>query len=320
MIITVTPNPSVDRTVFVDALPRGTVIRSRRSSSEPSGKGVNVALALRAHDREVLAVLPVGGPAGAQLADMLRCADVPHRTVPIADDVRSNISLVEPDGTVTKINEAGPTLDPAEAEALMLAALKETHEVAWLALGGSLPGGVPETFYARLTDEARRQGVKVAVDTSGPALRAALRGRPDLVKPNAHELAEVAERHLRCLGDVVDAAGLLRTRGAGCVLASLGADGAVLVDDSGVFHAEAPVTRVVSAVGAGDALLAGFLAAGGSGHRALRQALSWAAAAVQHEGTLLTGADPAVPVLIHDHIDRDRPLAEPVAYGPVPPG
>jgi 1-phosphofructokinase len=113
---------------------------------------------------------------------------------------------------------------------------------------------------------------------------------------------------------VVDAAELLRKEGAAAVLASLGPDGALLVDDSGVVHGEAPVVTVVSAVGAGDALLAGFLAGGGSGREALRTALAWAAAAVQHEGTLFAAADPAVPVTLHAEVDRGRALLEPVAY------
>jgi 1-phosphofructokinase len=311
MIITVTPNPSVDRTVFIDALPRGAVIRSRRTRSEPSGKGVNVALALRAHGHDVVTVLPAGGAVGAQIMAMLEVVGVPFISVPIAGDIRSNVSLVEPDGTVTKINEPGPVLDAAEAEALTLAALEKTDSATWLVGCGSLPPGAPENLYAQLTAEGRRRGVKVAVDSSGDALRAALPARPDLVKPNADELAEVVGRPLRTLGDVVDAAVVLRERGAGSVLASLGADGAILVDDSGALHGMAPVPRVVSTVGAGDALLAGFLAAGGSGREALRTALTWGAAAVQHEGTLFSAADPAVTVTIHDVIDRGRDLTEP---------
>ncbi|GAA1786796.1 1-phosphofructokinase [Planosporangium flavigriseum] len=314
MIITVTPNPSVDRTVFVDALPRGAVIRSRRTRSEPSGKGVNVALALRAHDHEVINVLPVGGPVGTQIEAMLRDADVLSMAVPIAGDIRSNISLVEPDGTVTKVNEAGPQLTEAEVAALTGAALEKADGASWLAGCGSLPAGVPADFYASLVTEGRRRGVRVAVDSSGPALRAALPAGPDLVKPNAHELAEVVDRPLQTLGDVVDAAQVLRQRGARAVLASLGADGAILVDDNGTLHGRAPVAQVVSAVGAGDALLAGFLAAGGCGAQALRSALAWAAAAVQHEGTLFSAADPGVTVTIDDTVDRDYRLVEQVAH------
>ncbi|XVQ89136.1 1-phosphofructokinase family hexose kinase [Microbispora siamensis] len=311
MIVTITPNPSVDRTVFIDTLPRGAVIRSRRTRSEPSGKGVNVALALRAHGHDVVAVLPVGGAVGTQIVAMLDAADVPFIAVPITGEIRTNVSLAEPDGTVTKINEAGPALDPAEAEALAVAALERADGSTWLAGCGSLPAGLPEDFYAHLAVQGRRRGVKVAIDSSGAALRAALPGGPDLVKPNVHELADVVERPLKTLGDVIDAAVVLRQWGARSVLASLGADGAILLDDDGVLHGQAAVPRVVSAVGAGDALLAGFLAGGGGGRDALRNALTWAAAAVGHEGTLFSGADLALTVTIDDVIDRERHLTEP---------
>jgi 1-phosphofructokinase len=312
MIVTITPNPSVDRTLFVDALSRGAVVRSGRGRSEPSGKGVNVALALLAHGDAVVAVLPVGGGTGARLEEMLRAADVPLVTVPIAGEIRSNVSIVEPDGTVTKINEAGPLLTPAEVEALARAAWERADGARWLVGGGSLPAGVPVDFYARLASEGRRRGLKVAVDGSGPVLRAALAAGPDLVKPNAHELAEATSRPLRTLGDVVDAAARLRDQGVGTVLASLGPDGAILVDEKGAVHGRAPVARVVSSVGAGDALLAGFLSAGGEGPKALATALTWAAAAVQHEGTLFSAADPGVEVMIAPTVDRERPLREPI--------
>jgi len=313
MIITLTPNPSVDRTLFVDALPRGAVIRSRGVRSEPSGKGVNVALALRAHQHDALAVLPVGGPIGAQLTGMLQATDVDHITVPISGEIRSNISLVEPDGTVTKVNEPGPALSPSEIEALIAAALKDTHDVTWLAACGSLPPQTPEDLYARLTADAHRSGVRIAVDSSGAPLRAAVAAGPDLVKPNAEELAEATGRDLRTLGDVLDAAAILCSQGAGAVLASLGADGAVLLEDGTALHAETPDVQVVSTVGAGDALLAGFLSAGGRGEQALRTAMVWAAAAVQHDGTLFGPTDSPHTTLVHHRPDRARRLSEPAA-------
>lgn len=315
MIITLTPNPSVDRTLFIDALPRGTVIRSRRGSSEPSGKGVNVALALCANGYDTLAVLPVGGPAGRQMVKMLQDHHVDHITVPISGDIRSNISLVEPDGTVTKVNEAGPVLDTAEVGALTSAALARSCGASWLAGCGSLPGGAGEDLYVRLVAEGRRRGVKTAIDTSGRALRRALAHHPDLVKPNAEELAEATGRPLRTLRDVLDAAWMLREQGAESVLASLGPDGAILLDHDGAVHGEATVTTVASAVGAGDALLAGFLAVGARGRDALQTGLAWAAAAVQHEGTLYPSNHASAAVKIHDEIDGDRPLAEPQTAG-----
>jgi 1-phosphofructokinase len=128
-------------------------------------------------------------------------------------------------------------------------------------------------------------GIRLAADTSGPALRLAVHAGAALVKPNRDELAEAVGRELPTLDEVVQAAHELRSWGAGAVLASLGADGAVLVDDDGVVVGSAPVDRPRSAVGAGDALLAGFLAAGAKGTEALTEALAWAAAAVSLPGS-----------------------------------
>ncbi|WP_423182891.1 1-phosphofructokinase family hexose kinase [Arthrobacter sp. NyZ413] len=311
MIITVSPNPSVDRTLCIEALPHGGVIRSSRGYSEPSGKGVNVAVALHAHGLDVLTILPAGGMAGQQITGMLSTLDVPHVTVPIAQEIRNNVSLVEPDATVTKINEIGPVLDNAEATALVEAALSRVKAGDWLVLCGTLPDGDVENLFIDLVIGARRLNARVAVDTSGEALRSVLPYGPDLVKPNAGELAELTGRSLETLGDVVDAASELRRQGAGAVLASLGSDGAILLDGSGCYFGHAPVERVVSAVGAGDAMLAGFLAGGAKGTHALREGMAWAAASVQNEGTLYRGPRSRIEVDISDDLDRDRALLEP---------
>jgi 1-phosphofructokinase len=308
MIVTVTPNPSVDRTVFIDSLPRGAILRSTRSWSEPSGKGVNVALALAAHGYQAAAILPIGGPAGVHLAEMLHQFRVDYRAVHIAGDVRVNISLVEPDGTVTKINEIGPALTSREIDMLITTAMGATRPGSWLAGCGSLPAGADDDFYARLVTNVRSSGARTAVDTSGPSLTVAVAAKPDLVKPNSDELAEAVGGTLTTLGDVAEAAQILRERGAGAVLASLGPDGALLVDADGALHGKAPVDNVVSTVGAGDALLSGFLAGGGRGPDALALGLRWAAAAVQHHGTLFTADNHEAPVTISERLPGRQPL------------
>jgi 1-phosphofructokinase len=285
MIVTLTANPSVDRTVEVDALVRGAVLRARSSHVDPGGKGVNLARALAANGRKTCAVLPAGGWEGEQLAALLAPQDVAVVLVPVTGSVRANVSVVEPDGTVTKLNEPGPTLSAAEVEAVTAATVTAAAGADWVAASGSLPPGAPVDFYARLVERLRPTGVRVAVDSSGPPLAAALAARPDLVKPNREELAEVTGRRITTLGEAVAAAEQLRRRGPRTVLASLGADGALLVDRAGAAHGEAPVPRPRSAVGAGDALLAGFLAAGGSGPAALTEALAWGAAAAGLPGS-----------------------------------
>lgn len=312
MILTLTPNPSVDRTLFIPELTRGGVTRSLRYRSEPSGKGVNVSLALASQGHATRAVFPAGGYAGLQIRQMLLEAHIDHVATPIEDDIRSNISLVEPSGTVTKVNEIGPVVTVAESDLLLQAAYAGLEEAAWLAACGSLPSGMPEDLYAGLIDTCHERGVKIAVDAWGAPLRRALPHGPDLVAPNVLELADTVGRSMTTVGDVLDCAEFLRKQGARAVLASLGPDGAMLVDDDGAHHGESPVESVVSAVGAGDALLAGFLSAGGEGTAALAVALQWAAAAVQHEETLFSTADPT-RTFIHDDIDCTRKLVEPVS-------
>ena len=302
MIVTLTPNPSVDLTLAVDRLAPGTVHRASSGWSEPSGKGVNVTLALRAHGVGTRAVLPVGGPNGTWLAAQLEQAGIDHVGVPIAGNIRTNVSVVEPNGKVTKINAPGPPLSAAEIEALLDATLKAASQARWLVGAGSLPHGVRPDLYNRLARRAHEAGLRVAIDSSGPPLLAALAAGPDLVKPNADELAEAAGKPVTTVGQALDAARRLQELGARTILASLGADGALLVEEDLVLHAEVVIEHARSAVGAGDALLSGFLAGGASGAPALRTALTWAATALQQPGTLLgPHADKgAFQILFHD--------------------
>ena len=114
MIVTLTPNPSLDRTLFLDNFTRGALNRCTATLAEPSGKGINVAMALHRHGVPVLAVLPIGGPAAEQLVQLLDTAGLPYRAVTITGTIRTNVSIIEADGTSSKINEPGPTLTSEE--------------------------------------------------------------------------------------------------------------------------------------------------------------------------------------------------------------
>ena len=175
----------------------------------------------------------------------------------------------------------------------------------WLVCAGSLPAGLPAGWYGEVVELGHRNGVSVAVDTSGAALAESLSAEPDLVKPNVHELAELTGRVPQTLGEVIEAAQEVRRRGARTVLASLGGDGAILVDAAGAVWGHAPVDRVVSTVGAGDAMLAGYLSCPQGRSEALATALQWGAAAVQNEGTLFSPNASRVPVTVTDQ--RLRP-------------
>jgi 1-phosphofructokinase len=301
MIVTLTPNPSLDRTLFLDTFTRGAVNRCTATLVEPSGKGINVALALHSHGVPALALLPSGGPAGEQLVQLLVTAGLPYRTVTITGTIRTNVSMIEADGTSSKINEPGPTLSSDEVTELLRATLDSCSSADWLAICGTLPNGFSERDLVKAVWAARTAGLRVVVDTSGSTLRTVLTAAPQLVKPNAHELAEVTGRPIQTIGDVTAAAELLRAKGLGTVLVSLGRDGAVLVDSNGALHGRTAAVDAINTVGAGDAFLAGYLAAAAKAlvpTDRLTWALRWGATAVQHQGTLFSRVDDRIPVRV----------------------
>ncbi|KOG58538.1 MULTISPECIES: 1-phosphofructokinase [Streptomyces] len=315
MILTVTPNPSLDRTYEVQALKRGEVIRAETERMDPGGKGVNVSRAVAAAGRRTVAVLPLGGAPGALVAELLHAQGIEVAPVPVVGATRSNIALAEADGVLTKINAPGPQLSEAEQELLLDTVRSQSRDADWIACCGSLPRGLAPSWYADVVTRAHAGGARIALDTSGRALLEALRARPDVVKPNAEELAEAVARPLATVGDALKAAEEVRAMGARAVLASLGADGQLLVSDAGAWFGSARVSAVRSNVGAGDASLAGFLIAGGTGPDALASAVAHGAAAVQLPGSVMptpADLDPAAVTVTTD-IPLDRELTEPAS-------
>jgi 1-phosphofructokinase len=310
VIVTLTLNPSLDRTIEVDRLTRGAVIRAGGAHLDPGGKGVNVSRALLANGVPSRAVVPCGGADGQRLVGLLEREGVDVLAVPTSGATRSNVTLAEPDGTVTKVNEPGAPMPPEDLARVAAAVLRAAGSADWVVGCGSLPPDVPVDVYAMLVRRLAGTDVRVAVDTSGPALLAAVAAGAVLVKPNREELAEAVGRPLASLGDVVDAARELRSWGAGTVLASLGADGAVLVDTDGVIVGESLPIEPRSTVGAGDAFLAGFLAAGAAGEKALAEALAWGSAAAALPGSRMPGPDDISrdAVRITSGPDLGRPL------------
>lgn len=285
MIVTVTPNPSLDRGVLVDRLDRGEVHRASGVRVDPGGKGVNVARALAAADHTTLAVLPTGGVEGNNLAELLAPEAVSVVEVPVEAATRSNITVVEADGTTTKINEPGNALSTDELDTLRARLGEVATRARWVVASGSLPDGCPDDYYADLVRTARAAGARVAVDSSGPALAHACDAGPDLLAPNHEELAELAGHRPVGLADVVDTARSVRAHGPGSVLVTLGEDGVLLVEKDSAWLGTSSARSVRSTVGAGDAALAGYLLAGADGPEALRSAVAYGTAAVELPGS-----------------------------------
>src|SRR6476619_7441463 len=181
-VVTVTPNPSLDHTVEVPVLERGEVQRTSQALVEAGGKGVNVARALAKHGHRTTAILPAGDDA-QRMIGLLTPQHVSTVAVPITGAIRTNIAVVEQDGTTTKLNEPGATLSPVELAALLNAVEEYLGpRPSWLVAAGSLPGGVPDDFYARVAALAVAARVPVAIDTSGPALAAAIDAGATVIK------------------------------------------------------------------------------------------------------------------------------------------
>lgn len=310
MILTLTPNPSLDLTYELDRLVRGEVQRAGDMSVEAGGKGINVTRNLVANGAASRAVAPVGGPSGEQFLSLLEDTGIDLVRVPVAGPVRMNASLVEKQGVGTKINASGPQLSGAELDELLEATAAAAEGATWLAVCGSLPPGTPKDLYARVVAVAREAGCRVAIDSSGSPLEVALQEGPDLIKPNLEELSELVGRRLATFGEVLAAAGEIHARGVASVLVSLGADGAVLVDAEGALHADTPPFTPRSTVGAGDSLLAGFLFAVGDRAGALIEAVAWGAAAARLPGS--RGPRPEdldrEAVTLHEEFDLQRTL------------
>lgn len=209
MILTLTANPSLDRTIELGGpVLRGQVQRAVWAGQQPGGKGVNVSRAVSAAGRSTRAVVP--GDADDPVLTGLDAIGLAHDSVPTGAPIRSNITVTEPDGTTTKINEPGSALSPERQAQLLELVAALAAEADWVVLAGSLPPGVDDGFYARAIARIREipQPPSIAVDTSGAPLAEALAQSPDLIKPNAEELAE-----LLCAADLLDEAGLLHPAG-----------------------------------------------------------------------------------------------------------
>jgi 1-phosphofructokinase len=296
MIVTLTANPSVDRTMKLDAsIQRGGVFRATSVGDEAGGKGVNVARAVAHAGVPAVAVLPADDD--DLLVKGLIEAGVHPVNVPVGRPSRVNITVTEPDGTTTKFNDPGHEFGPGVLDAVKHRLRERSRAHDWVVLSGSLPPGAPSGWYAEVLGELKDVGRKVAVDTSGDALAAVVAadaGRLDLLKPNADELASLTgddgDRLEAEPAAAARAARALVDRGVGAVLLTLGAHGALLVTADGTWRATPPAVTVRSTVGAGDASLAGYLLADLRSCAApdrLREAVAFGAAAAALPGSTM---------------------------------
>jgi 1-phosphofructokinase family hexose kinase len=259
MIITLTVNPAIDRTITVDRLAFEDRAYILSSKDTPGGRGINASNVIHAFGGKTIAVLPAGGTSGARFEEFLKDCGFPTVVVRIQNKVRTNLTITDKNGLTMKLNEPGPTLTKAEVSKLDKAVRAQIDGASWLMLCGSLPPGVPGTFYASLIEFAHKKKVKTLLDTDGEALLHGIEARPTVVKPNQAEAERLLSSVLLTRTQYLTAVERILRMGVECVVLSLGSRGVVSATAAGVLEVIPPRIDAISPIGAGDALSAAFV-------------------------------------------------------------
>lgn len=259
MIVTVTPNPALDRTLTVPRITFNEVLRATASRLDWGGKGFNVSRALAALGVESVALGFIGGATGQMLEHGLNDLGIVTDLVYVGGETRTNTVIVEAStGQYVKVNEAGPTLQAKEVAVFFERARERVRAGDIWVLAGALPPGVSPDFCTRLIALVQGGGARALLDSSGEPLRLGCAARPYLVKPNVAEAEEMTGREIRSDADALAAAASFLRQGIELVALSRGADGLLLASQERAVWARPPRVQVQHPTGAGDALLAGL--------------------------------------------------------------
>ena len=263
MITALCLNPSLDRTVYVERLEIGGTNRVLREQTVPGGKGVNVARMMASFGLPSRAALFLGREDERLMEETLSGWGCGMRAVMLDGALRVNIKVMDQSrGEITELNAPGSPVNDRQLEAMEDLVIESAAQSRWLCLCGSLPPGCPEEYYARLIRGVRRRapGCRIALDASGESFRLALREGPDLIKPNLDELSAFAGYTIGDIDESPRSIEALMQGGARDIILSMGARGARLYAGGTVLHASGLKVPVATTVGAGDAMLSGYIA------------------------------------------------------------
>lgn len=259
MIYTLTFNPSLDYILTVPHFTCGVVNRTTEEILFPGGKGINVSMVLKNLGFESTALGYLAGFTGNKLRELLEEKGISTEFLPVKEGMtRINVKLRS--DQETEINGQGPAIGKDDIEKLYTRLdLLEKEDI--LVMAGSIPDIMPGTMYMDIMKRLQEKRLKIVVDATKDLLVNVLQYHPFLIKPNNHELGEIFHTEIKEKDDVIRYAKQLQEKGAENVLVSMAGDGAVLVaDDGSIYRSEAPKGKVVNSVGAGDSMVAGFLA------------------------------------------------------------
>jgi 1-phosphofructokinase family hexose kinase len=259
LILTLTLNPAIDRTISVDRLAFEDRAYITSKGESPGGRGINAACVIHSFGGKVVAVITAGGATGERLEALLNCCGYEVTVVPIQNETRTNLTITDRFGLTVNLNEAGPAMNKAEIRNTERVAGEKLAGANWLMLAGSLPPGVPADFYAKLIGVAREKKVKTLLDCDGDALREGIEAGPTVVSPNQQEAERLLSRALLTRNHFLDAVKRIREMGAECVVLSLGSRGALGSFGGSLIEVVPPRVDAVSPIGSGDALAAAFV-------------------------------------------------------------
>ncbi|MFZ5969416.1 MAG: 1-phosphofructokinase [Bacillota bacterium] len=291
MIITVTLNPAVDKTIILDRLQVGNVNRIQQIREDAGGKGINVSKMIRNLNGETLATGFLGGNTGAFIRAELDKMGITHDFVEIDGNTRTNFKIVDTQNQAyTDINGSGEALPQYALEQLENKMYGRMMESDVIIFSGSIPQNVDKSIYAKWITKAKLKGVKTVLDADGDMLREGITAGPYMIKPNIHELERLLDKKLENVDDVIRASKCLLDYGIRIIAVSMGEQGSVFVTKENIIIAEALKVDVKSTVGAGDSMV-GALAYGISHNMALEDAITLAIAAasasISNEGTMM---------------------------------
>jgi len=301
MIVTVTLNPAVDKSMAVHGFEIGKTNRGEVTGVEAGGKGINVAKVLKRFGSPVCAIGLAAGNNGRFILEALRAEGIPADFVMVPGETRVNLKIYDPDkGTETELNEPGFRVAAEQLEELQRRIEAHAPQCEVMVFSGSLPPDAPPEIFADLMRAAKAQGAKCFLDTTGAGLKHGVAAGPFLIKPNRAEVEELLKSTFPTRHDLVKAAQLLVGKGLEQVVISLGAEGAVGVDGSRALFAKPPAVTVRSSIGAGDTMVAALAHAAVTGlpfPQAFRLAVAASAATVAMEGTKLADLNAAQALL-----------------------
>lgn len=255
-VLTITMNPSIDKTILLDKLTPYGLNRVKNFRLDPGGKGINVARVLRSFHVDAAVSGLIAGKLGEVLQHHLKEADIPADFMEVEGETRTNLKIIDLSvNKTTEINETGFPVTPEQLEVFLSKFESISKQVSIVILGGSLPPGVPDDFYAQCTAIAKKAGAKVILDADGAALTKGIQAIPYAVKPNIHELENYFGESFTSLSQVAEAAKQLIAMGMEIVIVSMGPDGAVMADRQQVYKADSWDIPVKSTVGAGDSMV-----------------------------------------------------------------